>query len=523
MKLATKRSLVLTHISHASGFGADEGTGGKPGVLNVPTYESDNEKISWKSSEEEDDDEVGMNDDDNDDADNQDDDSQEDDGQDDEGQDDDNEQTDSDNDGDDFVHPKFSTHDQDERQDEEDSFDPRVQTPSHVESTNDEDNDEEIQGVNVEEDELDKEDKGNELYRDVNVNLEGRDIEMIDAQQKNVQTTQVIEDTHVIITPVNPEGQQKSFSVSYGFVSNMLNPNPDTGIDSIFNLNTESTSLVDVLVTTLAELPLLSATTLYPPPTPLIADLQQIPVPTPANVLSSSLQDLPNFGSLFGRRDDKDKDEEPSAGSKRGSKRRRAGKEPDSASAPKEKPSKTTGKSTEGSKSHHNSMAQMEDPLESFIKLMDNPLDFSAFVMNRLKVDALTPELLAGRQVIPFDHFINNDLAYLSGGVLSKKYTTSVTKTKAADYRHIKWIEDLVPNTMWSQVPVSYDKESARDVYSKRRIIAVTKLQIVEWHNYKHLDWITVHRDDYKLYKFKEVNFNRLHIQDIEVMLLLLV
>ncbi|GKA99070.1 hypothetical protein Tco_0827007 [Tanacetum coccineum] len=38
-------------------------------------------------------------------------------------------------------------------------------------------------------------------------------------------------------------------------------------------------------------------------------------------------------------------------------------------------------------------------------------------------------------------------------------------------------------------------KESARDVYYKRRIIAVTKLQIVEWHGYKHLDWITVHRD----------------------------
>ncbi|GKF93579.1 hypothetical protein Tco_0283279 [Tanacetum coccineum] len=42
------------------------------------------------------------------------------------------------------------------------------------------------------------------------------------------------------------------------------------------------------------------------------------------------------------------------------------------------------------------------------------------------------------RQVIPFDHFINNDLAYLSGGVSSRKYTSSVTKTKAADYAHIK-------------------------------------------------------------------------------------
>ncbi|GJZ00155.1 ribonuclease H-like domain-containing protein [Tanacetum coccineum] len=189
---------------------------------------------------------------------------------------------------------------------------------------------------------------------------------------------------------------------------------------------------------------------------------------------------------------------------------------------------------------------------------MDTPLDFSAFVMNRVKVDTPTPELLVGpafelmkgscksRQVIPFDHFINNDLAYLSGGVSSRTYTTSVTKTKSADYGHIKWIEDLVPNRMWSQVPVSYDKhalwrishwgrkrqqfygfaanrEYARDVYSKRRIIVVTKLQIVEWHNYKHLDWIIIHIDDDKLYKFKEGDFNRLRIQDIEDMLLLLV
>nr|GFC81223.1 hypothetical protein [Tanacetum cinerariifolium] len=35
------------------------------------------------------------------------------------------------------------------------------------------------------------------------------------------------------------------------------------------------------------------------------------------------------------------------------------------------------------------------------------------------------------------------------------------------------------------------NQESALDVYSKRRIIAVTELKIVEWHNYKHLDWIS--------------------------------
>ncbi|GJU59517.1 hypothetical protein Tco_1237283 [Tanacetum coccineum] len=150
------------------------------------------------------------------------------------------------------------------------------------------------------EEEINEEAEVDTLYRDVNVNLEGRDSEMTDAPRTIVQTTQVIEETHVIITPVNPEGQQQSSSVSSSFISNMLNPSPDTRIDSLFNLNTDSTSLIDVLVTTFVEPPLLSATTLPPPPTPLITHLQQTPVPTPPTVPSSSLQDLPNFGSLFG-------------------------------------------------------------------------------------------------------------------------------------------------------------------------------------------------------------------------------
>nr|GEV65814.1 uncharacterized mitochondrial protein AtMg00810-like [Tanacetum cinerariifolium] len=77
------------------------------------------------------------------------------------------------------------------------------------------------------------------------------------------------------------------------------------------------------------------------------------------------------------------------------------------------------------------------------------------------------------------------------------------TKTKAADYENIKWIEDLVPRSMWIQEPINYDKHALWG----RRIIAFTDLKIVEWHSYKHLDWITVRRDDDKLYKFKEGDF----------------
>nr|GFA41393.1 hypothetical protein [Tanacetum cinerariifolium] len=149
--------------------------------------------------------------------------------------------------------------------------------------------------------------------------------------------------------------------------------------------------------------------------------------------------------------------------------------------------------------------------------LIDTPVDFSTFLMNRLKVDTLNPELLAGhtyelmkgsckslvelkffleevykattdqldwvnheghqyphnllkplplipksrgRRVIPFDHFIKNDLEYLCRGASIHKYTTSITKTKATDYRHIKWIEDLVPRTTWIQEPVGYDNHA---------------------------------------------------------------
>ncbi|GJV85683.1 hypothetical protein Tco_1525581 [Tanacetum coccineum] len=65
--------------------------------------------------------------------------------------------------------------------------------------------------------------------------------------------------------------------------------------------------------------------------------------------------------------------------------------------------------------------------------------------------------------------------------------------------------------------------ESSHDVYSKHRILVVTKLKIVKWHNYKHLDWTTIRRNDDKLYTFKEGDYNRLRLQDVEYMLLLLV
>nr|GEV89690.1 hypothetical protein [Tanacetum cinerariifolium] len=156
LKLATKRSLQQMHISQASGSGTDEGTGTISGVPDVPTEESD-EEISKKSSDEGDDDDnvdegsVDQDDDDaQDDDDDQDDENKDDDDQD-EGDDDDDQEEGSDDEqafdeeGEEFIHPSLSSHDEEETRDEE-SFDPFVKMP---ENTDDEGNGEENLGLNV--------------------------------------------------------------------------------------------------------------------------------------------------------------------------------------------------------------------------------------------------------------------------------------------------------------------------------------------------------------------------------------
>ncbi|GJT46237.1 hypothetical protein Tco_0954952 [Tanacetum coccineum] len=220
------------------------------------------------------------------------------------------------------------------------------------------------------------------------------------------------------------------------------------------------------------------------------------------------------------------------------------------------------------------------DNLHSFDELNDNSFDFSAFVINRLKILNLTQEILVrsafnllkgtyesireleyhleecykaiterldwynpenkpylfnlrkplpliqdhrGRQIIP-KVFINKDMEYLKGGDLSRRYLTLVKKTKVATYE-LKWIKDLVPE-LWSPVQLKYDQHayfgtshwgpkrqsfygyasnltSSKDVYSRRRIITVTRLTIMKKYDYGHLKEIEVRRDDQKLYTFK--------------------
>nr|GEW14829.1 hypothetical protein [Tanacetum cinerariifolium] len=687
LNLATRRSMQQTHISQPSGSGSDEGTGSKPGVLDVPTDES-KEELSWNSNDDEGADDEGKNDD----------------------------KDDTEESGDDDEEGGSDEEDDDEETVDEESFDPIPQTP---ESSEDEGNGEEDQGLNIgEEERLNGEEEADELYRDVDIN-----------QGRGIQVTQEVEDSHMTLTLVNPDGQQGSSSVSSQFMTSMLNPTSDAGMESIFE--TASTSVAPLPVTAPTMTPSTITTTSQAPilPTTIPIDIiQHLPsfgslfhfddrlrsleenffefremnqfdgavsailgivhrymdqqmneaVRVVVQILSDRLRDkaqkendeflrsvdenmkkiikeqvkeqvkvqvskiLPRIEQAMNeqleaevltkssyssrtsyavaadlsemelkkiliekmegnkRDDDADKDEGPSAGPDRGSKRRREEsafeEEPLQTTSQMEKPSHPkfeTGAEDQPivqssqhpewfSQPHkpptpyrdwnktlqaiHGSiqpwirkLAKQADTRSSFNELLDTPLDFSNFIMNRVRVDTLNPKLLAGptydlmkgsckslieleyhleevykattdqldwvnpegqqyphnllqplplipdnrgRPVIPFAYFINNDLEYLRGGASSRKYTTSVTKTKVADYGHIKWIEDLVPRTMWIQEPIDYDKHAL--------------LGVSHWGR-------KLRRDDDKLYKFKEGHFKRLRIQDIEDMLLLLV
>ncbi|GJY64562.1 hypothetical protein Tco_0466022, partial [Tanacetum coccineum] len=528
LKIITKRSRKETHSSHASGSGADEGTGVTPGVPDAPDYDSDDD-ISWKSSDDDQDDDKIDDDektqDDEDEDKNDDNENAQDDEDDDKHDDDENAQDDEDEDKNDDDENAQDDEDDDKHEDDENAQDDDDEAQTESEDDDDKDNDNEVEGVEVEGEKSDKdatyvEDQGNEADKDTNAYLEGRDDVMTD-----------------VILP-------QSSSVSSGFVSNMINPNQDTGVDAIFGQHTEATSLIDILVTAIAEPSFFAPTNRPPTPNPLFIQLQQPPILTPATTPSSSLQNLPDFEAVdvavqlkydriqeeahvenqqfldsidegmkkeaktshavatnlselelkkilidkmeanksinmsdtqrqlykalvnayeadkilldtYGDtvtikrpRDGADDDQEPSAGTDRGSKKRRSGKEPESTSAPREKATTTAGKTTTGSKTYKQSasqsapveetmkctnvfeapahqefetgvhdeqaeeesvpaihesvpnwlsnLARRQDPRDSFDELTDTTFDFTAFMMNKLNVKTLTPELLAG-------------------------------------------------------------------------------------------------------------------------------
>ncbi|GJW82341.1 hypothetical protein Tco_0146316 [Tanacetum coccineum] len=261
--------------------------------------------------------------------------------------------------------------------------------------------------------------------------------------------------------------------------------------------------------------------------------------------------------SLKRIRKDKDKDEDPSARSDWGLKKRKTSKdveptkeEPEfevvDSDKPQdqeenlgdddddEEPKRKTPQQGPNQSWLINLASSADKPSKTFDELMSTPIDFFVYIMNGLKITkcykALSKKLdwdnLEGgdypfdltkplplvmngnRQMVPVDNFFNNDLKYLQGGILTMTYTTSTTKTKAAQY-DLQGIEDMVTN-IWSPVKVSYDKyalwgishwrqqrktfytyarglESSHDVYSTKCILSVSRVEVMRKHGLTNL------------------------------------
>ncbi|GKF60871.1 hypothetical protein Tco_0177657, partial [Tanacetum coccineum] len=65
--------------------------------------------------------------------------------------------------------------------------------------------------------------------------------------------------------------------------------------------------------------------------------------------------------------------------------------------------------------------------------------------------------------------------------------------------------------------------QSRHDAYSTKRILAVNQVEVMRKHGYGYLKEIVVRRADNDLYRFKEGDFPRLRINDIEDMFFLVV
>ncbi|GJW60385.1 hypothetical protein Tco_0109720 [Tanacetum coccineum] len=284
-------------------------------------------------------------------------------------------------------------------------------------------------------------------------------------------------------------------------------------------------------------------------------------------------------------RDDQDKDEDPSAGLDRGTKRRKSGKDDKSSkdsskSAHVEEPSHTVEDSgmqqdqefvmgdndeqpadkevtkadwfkklerpptpnPNWSKRQQvdfrppqtwiSQVAHAKEPPTSFDELNDTSFDFFAFVMNRLKIPNLTQEILVG----PTFNLLKGTCMSITELEYHLEECSKATTERLVWHNPENKPPVVVKYDQHAYLGTSYrgpkrqsfygytsNLTSSKDVYSRRRIIVVTILKIMKKYDYGHLEEIKVHRDDQQLYTFKEGDFKRLRLQDIEDMLLLLV
>nr|GEW29413.1 hypothetical protein [Tanacetum cinerariifolium] len=216
--------------------------------------------------------------------------------------------------------------------------------------------------------------------------------------------------------------------------------------------------------------------------------------------------------SLKCGRDDKDKDEGPSTGSDRRLKKHKTSKDTKPTTSPKTKDS--SSRLLKGTRSNY---AELEYDFKECYKALSEKIDWENPEGSDYPFDLSKPLPLitcGNRQSVPVEFFIKNDLKH--GSKLWSP--VKVTYDKYALWGISHWRDQRK-----SFYAYAWGKQSRGDVYSTKRILAVTHVSVMRKHGYGYLEEIVVRRTNNALYKFKEGDFLRLQINDIEDMLLLMV
>nr|GEX17473.1 hypothetical protein [Tanacetum cinerariifolium] len=396
----------------------DEETDIIPGVLDVPTYESD-EEISWKSSDEDDDDDL-------------------------------------------------STHDEEAK--DKESFDSIVRTPSQVEKSDDKGNDDESYGMNVGGDKGPDAKDDEELYGDLNINLEDIDSLFESTPRVDVLVTTTVE-SFLLTTPTLPlpsiaiisQVQQEPAPLPVTTPSISLQDLPNFAVQLQFDrlrdkaqaenedfLNKLDENIQKIIKEQVKEQVKVQVSKILPNIKKTVNDQLEAKVLTRASnssktsyVVAADLSELElkkilikkiesnksihqldkqrnlykalvyayecdkiildTYGdtvTLKRRHDDEDKDKEPFAGSDRGSKRRRAGKEPESTSALKERHPRPLASLLKGLNLNKILQANIQPAEEPIIvdKYLDHRMNEAVKVAIRLQSDRLRDEAQRRRE-----------------------------------------------------------------------------------------------------------------------------
>nr|GFA65531.1 hypothetical protein [Tanacetum cinerariifolium] len=268
------------------------------------------------------------------------------------------EATESDEGDDDATESDGESEDEKTREQEDESFDPIPRTP---EDSKDDGNNEEDQGLRIsEEEKMHEEEEANELYQDVLVEAYDADKTILDTYGESVILKRRREEDDDQEGPFagSDRGSNRRKEEREHASANTLSE-PATGSAGRSNTGTQSRQL-SASESAFAEEPVQTTCQMEEPS---------------HRVFETSAEDKPLVHTF---------------------------QHPEWFSQPRRPPTpdcdwnKSLPAAQGNAQSWISALARQTDARSSFNELLDTPIDFSNFIMNRLGVDTLTPELLAG-------------------------------------------------------------------------------------------------------------------------------